>query len=319
MDRDASDLTAAGLKPTPRFPPIVINRAARRPGSRLRVVLLNAAGGKRLREIVARLKRPPLSGADVILLCEINTGRKHSAREIAVELGERLEMSCVYGPEFGLRPPNGEIVSYMGNALLSSAPFDDAIAVAMHRPHTPLAWPMRMRHWTRVGTPTGMVASVKFGATQVTVGVAHLHSRCTPAERARQMATYLDSFPATGRAIFGGDLNTTTTELSSRAMLWAAARRMIADPQRFRAPQAYEPLFDHLRERGLEIEGANVANRPTFTFSGLIPRSMRPKLDWIAVRGLRAVAGTAAVVAPRSPILQRRVSDHDFVTVDLEL
>jgi hypothetical protein len=25
------------------------------------------------------------------------------------------------------------------------------------------------------------------------------------------------------------------------------------------------------------------------------------------------------VVTPRSPILRRRVSDHDFVTVDLEL
>jgi hypothetical protein len=46
---------------------------------------------------------------------------------------------------------------------------------------------------------------------------------------------------------------------------------------------------------------------------------MRPKLDWLAVRELRPIAGTAAVVPPRSPILMRRASDHDFVTVDLEL
>jgi hypothetical protein len=44
---------------------------------------------------------------------------------------------------------------------------------------------------------------------------------------------------------------------------------------------------------------------------------MRPKLDWLAVRELRPITGTAAVVAPRSSILRRRASDHDFVTVEL--
>jgi len=323
MDRDARDLTTAGAKPTPYFPPIVVNRAARsRSQARLRVVLLNAAGGRKFREILACLKHPPLQGADVILLCEVSTGMKRMpGRELATELAEAFEMSCAYVREFGPRPPGieSEIVSYMGNAILSAAPFEEVGAVAMHKPPTPMAWPRRMRDWSRVGMPTGLVTRVKFGGEELTVGVAHLHSRCTPAERARQMATYLESFPAAGRAIFGGDLNTTTTELSSRAMMLATARQMIANPDRFRAPEAYEPLFDHLRERGLEIEGANVANRGTFTFSGLIPRSMRPKLDWLAVRELRPIAGTAAVVTPRSPILLRRASDHDFVTVDLEL
>jgi endonuclease/exonuclease/phosphatase family metal-dependent hydrolase len=230
-----------------------------------------------------------------------------------------LEMSCAYVPEFGLRPPGGEIVSYMGNAILSAAPFEDVVAVAMHRPPTPMAWPIGMRRWSRVGTPTGLVTKIKFGDSDVTVGVAHLHSRCAPAERARQMATYLESFPAVGRAIFGGDLNSTTTELSSRSLILATLRKMIANPTRFRAPQAYEPLFNHLREHGLAIDGVNVANRPTFTFSGLIPRAMRPKLDWIGVRELRPIAGTAAVVTPRSSILSGRISDHDFVKVDLEL
>ncbi len=323
MDRDARDLTTAGAKPTPSFPPIVVNRAARhRPDARLRVVLLNAQGGRKFHEIAACFKRPPLQGADVILLCEVNTEMKRRAgRDLATELAEALEMSCAYIREFGLRPPGSEneIVAYLGNAILSTAPFEEVAAVAMHRPGAPMAWPRRIRHWTRVGTPTGLIARVKFGADEVTVGVAHLHSRCTPAERARQMATYLESFPAAGRAIFGGDLNTTTTELSSRSSLLATAWQMITNPDRFRAPQAYEPLFEHLRDRGLKIDDANLANCPTFTFSGLIPRSMRPKLDWLAVRELRPIAGTAAVVAPRSPILLRRVSDHDFVTVELEL
>jgi endonuclease/exonuclease/phosphatase family metal-dependent hydrolase len=320
MDRDACDLTAAGAKPTPRFPPIVVNRAARRAGSRLRVVLLNAAGGRRFREILACLKRPPLQNADLILLCEVNAGMNRSpGRDVAVELGETLELSCAYIREFGFSGPDGKIVHYLGNAILSSVPFDDVMPVAMHKPPGRLGWPSATRRWSRVGTPTGLVTRVKFGGEEVTVGVAHLHSRCTPAERARQMATYLESFPATGRAIFGGDLNTTTTELTSRASILATAWRMFSNPDRFRAPEAYEPLFAHLRERGLDINGANVKNHPTFTFSGLIPRSMRPKLDWLAVRGLRPIAETAAVVTPRSPILRRRVSDHDFVTVDLEL
>jgi len=276
MDRDARDLTTAGAKPTPYFPPIVVNRAARRPGPRLRVVLLNAAGGRRLREIAACLKRPPLHGADVILLCEVNSNaamKRSPGRGVAAELAGMLEMSCAYIPEFGLRRrgSESEIVTYMGNAILSAAPFEDVAAVAMHMPRTPQAWPGRMRRWSRVGTPTGLVTRVNFGGEELTVGVAHLHSRCTPAERARQMATYLESFPAAGRAIFGGDLNTTTTELSSRALMLTTAWQMITNPGRFRAPVAYEPLFDHLRARGLEIDGANAANRATFTFSDDAP------------------------------------------------
>jgi endonuclease/exonuclease/phosphatase family metal-dependent hydrolase len=315
----ALDLTAAGSKLTPPFPPIVVNRAARQPGSRLRVVLLNAAGGKRFREIVTCLKRPALQGADVILLCEVNAGIKPSAgRDVAAEMAAMLEMSCAYIPEFGVTNPPGEIVRYMGNAILSAAPFEDVVAVPMHNPRTPRML-RRNPNWSRVGRPTGIVTRMKFGGRELTVGLAHLHSRCIPAERARQMANFLESFPTLGRAVFGGDLNTTTTELSSWSHIWATARQMITNPSRFRAPQAYEPLFDHLREHGLEIDGVNVPNRPTFTFSGLIPRSMRPKLDWLAIRELRPIAGTAAVVTPRSPSLLRRVSDHDFVTVDLEL
>src|SRR5208282_901183 len=185
MNSYARNLAQAGVKPTPHFPPVVVNRAARRPRSRLRVVLLNAAGGRRFREIAACLKRPPLQGADLILLCEVNTGMKRSSgRDIATELAELLEMSCAYVPEFGLRPPGSgsEIASYMGNAILSAAPFEEVAAVAMHRPRAPMAWPRRMRHWTRVGTPTGLMTRLRFNGEEVTVGVAHLHSRCAPAE-----------------------------------------------------------------------------------------------------------------------------------------
>jgi len=105
MDRDVRDLTAAEAKPTPHFPPIVVNRAARRRlQAGLRVVLLNAAGGRKFREILACLKRPALQSADIILLCEVNTGMKRrQGRDLATDLAEALEMSCAYVRAFGLK------------------------------------------------------------------------------------------------------------------------------------------------------------------------------------------------------------------------
>jgi len=50
----------------------------------------------------------------------------------------------------------------------------------------------RNPNWSRVGTPTGIVTRINFSGRELTVGLAHLHSRCVPAERARQLATYLE-------------------------------------------------------------------------------------------------------------------------------
>ena len=83
--------------------------------------------------------------------------------------------------------------------------------------------------------------------------------------------------------------------------------------------ERYEPLFDRIHERGLLIDGANAINRGTFTFSGIIPRVFRPKLDWIALRDLSPVPRSARVISPRLSPWSRRASDHDFVAVDVEL
>ena len=320
MDLEARDLASAGAKRTPYFPPIVVNRAARPTGSRLRVVLLNVAGGHRLSEVVACLRCPPLRDADLILLCEADSRTLRSGRlDVASQLAAALEMSYAYVPEFGIKVGDGDIIAHLGNAILSRQPIDDVVAVAMPSVRALPLIPGFPSRFTRVGTPTGLYASARFGAQTITLGVAHLNSRCTPAERESQMASYMAAFPSSGRAIFGGDLNTTTTELKGLSSLAGVAARMIASPRRFRAPERFEPLFERMRERGLEFDGANVEYCPTFTFSGLIPRLMRPKLDWLAVRGVRPVAGTAAVIAPKRTRLSRRASDHDFVTVDIDL
>lgn len=320
MNLEARDLGTAVAKPTPYFPPIVVNRAARPSRSRIRVVLLNIAGGRRLSTAEACLKRPPLHDADVILLCEANTGtRRSQSYDVASELAASLDMSYAHIPEFGIMEGDGKIIEHWGNTILCRQPLDDVVAIAMPSPRIPRMIPSLSSRFKRVGTPTGLYASARFGGETITLGVAHLNSRCTPAKRERQMAAYMAEFPQIGRAIFGGDLNTTTTELPGLSGLATVAAQMIASPRRFRDSERYEPLFERIRERGLEIDGANVKYRATFTFAGFIPHLMRPKLDWLAFRGLRPVAGSAAVISPRLSILSRRASDHDFVTVEFEM
>jgi endonuclease/exonuclease/phosphatase family metal-dependent hydrolase len=320
MEREALDLADPPTRLTPYFPPVVVNRAAKPVRSQIRVVLLNIAGGHQLSVIVDCLKRPPLNDADVILLCEADSGTRRSRRtDITSDLAAALDMSCAYVPEFGITRGDGKIFAHLGNAILCTQPLDDVVAVAMPSPRTPPLFPRLRSRFVRVGTPTGFYASARFGRETITIGVAHLNSRCTPAQREVQMAHYMTAFPSRGRAIFGGDLNTTTTELAGPYSLARVAAYMIASPRRFRAPERHEPLFERIKEGGLEIDGVNVKYRSTFTFSGAIPRLMRPKLDWLAVRGLRPVAGTAAVIAPKHSLFSRRASDHDFVTVDLEL
>jgi endonuclease/exonuclease/phosphatase family metal-dependent hydrolase len=313
----ASAAAVGGQAPRPRFDPIVSNRAGRELRAPIRIIAFNARGGGGIDGIVKCLARPPLKGAALILLCEADSRTERSSgRDTASEIAERLGMSCAYLPEFGFEREDGEIVAHLGNAILSAAPIRDARAIAMPSPRG-LGWHPRVpRRYRRVGSPSGLAATTVLGGAPVTIGVAHLHSRCAPNERARQMTAYLAEFPQSGPAVFGGDLNTTTTELADARALAVTAARIVIDSRRFRRPESREPLFDLLRDAGLEVRGANAAGRPTFTFSRFIPPRFRPRLDWIALRELRPVQGSAAVVPARTSIVAPRFSDHDFIAVD---
>jgi endonuclease/exonuclease/phosphatase family metal-dependent hydrolase len=302
----------------PPFAPIVHNREARPPrDGPLRVVLFNAAGGTRLGGIASCLAQFPLNRASIILLCESDwrTARAGN-REVAAELAALLGMSFAYVPEFGLGKPGAEINAFLGNAILSANPLDDVRAVGLPQPPGSSTGYWRRR---RFGGPAGLVAHATYSGIRIAIGVAHLASRCNPAGRERQMRAYLADFPRQGPAIFGGDLNTTTTHLGSHHAMVRTAAQMLLNPNRFRQPQRYEPLFERLAEHALEIHGANLMGRSTFTFSRAVPRAFRPKLDWLATRELTAVRKSAAVIPARPSILSSRVSDHDFVMVDIQL
>jgi len=283
----------------------------------IRAVEFNAAGGAKVEEIARRLSLPPLKDASIILLCEADWRTPRSRRrEVAPELASRLGMNMAYLPEFSRSSGGANNRICMGNAILSSAPLEDVRAIPMPDPQPEKA--DRLRHgWT--GGFAGLAARARFGGGSIWIGVMHLHSRCAPAGRAAQMAAFVNGFPKEGPAIIGGDLNSTTAELMRPASFARVFATMLVTPWRFKSPQRYEPMFERIAGAGFEIEGANALGRPTFTFSRAIPALFRPRLDWIALRGARAAAGSAQVVAARGSFAARRFSDHDFITVAIEI
>jgi endonuclease/exonuclease/phosphatase family metal-dependent hydrolase len=310
--------------PEPWQEPIVVNRPAKHWGSALRIVVFNARGGIRFDGILACLRRPPLADAGVILLCEADWSlRRSGRREIAAELAAALKMSFAYVPEFHLSGTDA-MTSLWGNALLCAEPLEDVKTIPL--PHNLLR--RRMAGYVRM--PVGLIAGASFGGRRITLGLVRLDGRWHPFGREWQMAEFLAAFPAEGPAIIGGDFNTTTMDLTAGALRGSLAFRdpqaavrligkLVFRPRRFRAPELYEPLFERLRDSGFTVRGVNVENRPTFTYSRLIPPWMRPKLDWIAVRGVASVPGTAAVIPARRSPFGARVSDHDFVICDFRI
>ncbi len=305
----------------PLGPPIIVNRPGRAVRPPIRIVVFNAMTGRHFDGIVACLKRPPLSEASAILFCEVDWQmRRSSGRRVAAEIADALGMSFAYIPEFGRTRTHAiDSVSSVGNAILCAEPFEQVNAIAIPRPQIRgRVSRMRRRGRDLLGTHGGLVAHARFAGHRLAIGVLHLHSRCSPAERERQMAAYLQNFPPDGPAVFGGDLNTTTMELSTAPQLLETAARMLLTPHRFRSPQMHEPLFERIEAHGFTTHEANVPRQSTFTFHRAIPPQLRPKLDWIAMRGVRPVAGSARVIPARYSFFAPRVSDHDFIMVDID-
>jgi endonuclease/exonuclease/phosphatase family metal-dependent hydrolase len=292
---------------------MALNRPAVVGRSVLKVVVLNAAGGADLEAIRRCFTRPPLADAGTLLLCEASWRMpRHAMVEFAPALAAALGMSFVFVPSFG-HIAAGDDVRALGNAILCAQPLEGFRAVPLARP------PFCFYRHPLSGAHQGILASVRTGGARVTMGVAHLERRWDPAGRGRQMEDFLQAIGDEARVIIGGDLNTTTMDMDRRWALLRAAAKIVAAPTRFHEPQPHEPLFDRMKEHGLSIEGANVPRAPTFTLSRAVPMCWRPKLDWIAARGVAPKDGSAQVVAARTSLLGRRVSDHDFVLCEFGL
>jgi endonuclease/exonuclease/phosphatase family metal-dependent hydrolase len=301
--------------PTAAHPwgPVVVNRLGAADKRLIKVVAFNARGGRALDRVSKALRAPPLSHPDIILLSEMDwLMRRSGQRKTAAELAADLGMSFAFIGEFGVQRQGQQPVSFFGSAILSNWPLTDVRVV-------PLAKTLTRRRILRLlGAPAGLAAKVTLNRRSVALGVAHLNSRWNPAGRELQMRQLLAGFPVGIPAILGGDFNTTTVELSSPALLIKVIAMMMLRSDRFRHPQRWEPLFERLRQAGFDIDGANVHGQATFAPSRLVPPILRPKLDWLAVRDLKPVLGSAAVVPARLSTFSPRFSDHDFIMCMVE-
>jgi len=305
---------AEHLDATHPIAPVVGNRAGKAHGRTIKVVAFNAKSGRRFEGIVDCLRRPPLAEADVILLCEVDWNYRRSGwRKFPAELADALNMSFAFIGEFALPVPGGEPTTFRGNAILCSQPIEAVYAIPIpngfvHR---------RLRRM--IGGPAGLVARAHFRGKAIDVGVVHLNSRWDPAGRERQMHEYLSRLPGEGPAIIGGDLNTTTLGLLGRTAFPKAFLRFLMQPRRLSDPRRWETLFRRMEQAGFRVDGANAPGKRTFTFSRALPPFVRPNLDWIGLRGLEPVAGSAATVTARPTFFSGRVSDHDFIVCEVKL
>ncbi|HYA36174.1 MAG TPA: endonuclease/exonuclease/phosphatase family protein [Candidatus Binataceae bacterium] len=303
------------------FAPQVENRLACDIAGPPRIVAFNAKSGAHFDGILRCLRRGVLKSASILLLCEVDSGtRRVHGRRVAADLARELGMSCAYQPQYELRHRDGVPGGWLGVAILSATPVLDASTILVPDPALELMpKPREFKLLRRIGAPVGLRVRVELRGKPFDVAVAHLHSRCAPAGRELQMKAIVAALGNRGPAIIGGDFNTTTTELGSVQAMRDVVVRMLRNPARFRHPQASEPLFDRLREAGFSTDDANAEGRGTFTFSRLVPPLFRPKLDWIALREIQPVDATARVIRAQPTTFSPRVSDHDFVSVDIHV
>ena len=295
------------------FEPIVENRKGRAAGRTLKVVAFNAQGGGRLEGIIRCLRQKPLAGADIVLICEADWRNKRArGREFAAEVARALKLSLAFVPQFAERVPDAPPAPISGNAILSSQPLEEITAIPIAKRHI-------VRRLSRmIAAPAGVVARARFGGRTLAIGMVHLNSRWDPAGRALQMSQYLAGLPE-GPMILGGDLNSTTVGLPNRKALLRATLKLMMEPVRLSDPRRWEGSFAHLDRAGFAIEGANVPGKRTYTFSRFWPTALRPNLDWIALRGMKPIAGSAQVIPAQTSFFGRRVSDHDFVMCEVRL
>jgi endonuclease/exonuclease/phosphatase family metal-dependent hydrolase len=308
---------ARQTEPAEPFDPIVANRPGRRLSSPFKVVAFNARGCPRPEVVAQRLRHPPLADATVILLSEADWGMSRSlSRQSAAELAELLGMSFVFSPEFAFRREHNHFTALFGNAILAAAPLESVrvVPLPMFYDYT------KRRRWrvppgtVKLGKRAAVAAEINLGGRMVTVALAHLENRVAPQGRARQMAQFLSALPPDGPALIGGDFNTTTLNVLDRRQCAVTLARLPIEPRRLRSPQRHEPLFGVLERAGFEYREANARLAPTYTPAGLLPRFLLAKLDWICLRQLKPVPGSARVVPARRGL--RRFSDHDFVACE---
>jgi len=287
----------------------------------LRVAAFNAERGTHFDAIVTLLRdHPRLRGADIVLLSEVDWGMARSAnRHVARELAAGLGMAYAFGTEF-LELTKGDAreaaasgenaKSLHGNAIVSRFPLLDPRIVRL-----PVKCAWDQPEQARIGGRMAIIGDIQTAAGRLTLASIHFENRTSPDGRREQMAAAIDALANSPRAVVGGDLNTATIDPDKPEQLFSLPDLLREDPKRLVRPQPYEPLFEEMRAAGFLIEDVNEANVPTCVPWDIQDPAYWLKLDWLFTRGVR-VSGTPVVVPATNA--DGRVSDHDFVVVDVE-
>jgi endonuclease/exonuclease/phosphatase family metal-dependent hydrolase len=324
---------------------------------RYRAVAWNLERGSRLDQQVDALRRDPrLAHCDLLLITEADAGMARSGnRMVAEELARELGMAQVFAPCY-LALGKGSGVErdatgvnrfgLHGNALLSRYPIREARALALPNGVDKMA-----HREKRLGRQVAVVATIDFPDRPVQAVALHLDAQSSQRHRFLQMRMVLDQIDPTLPTVIGGDWNTSTYNSSHAA--WAILgfwRRVFMGVDHVISNHYLHPdrwfergLFRLLEKRGFDYRGANVADAATVHYDindmrarrnlnewvpawcfAFIRWSLRHhggrcplKLDWFAVRGLRAE--NAAVVDDLGGQYGVPLSDHHPIAIDLVL
>ena len=323
--------------------------------SRYRTVAWNIERGTRFDEQVDALERDPrMAGCDLLLITEADAGMARSGnRMVAEDLAKALGMAHVFAPCY-LALGKGSGVErdttganrfgLHGNALLSRYPIRDARALALPNGVDKMA-----HREKRLGRQAAVVATVDFPGHPIQAVSLHLDAQSTQRHRYLQMRMVLDQIDPRLPTVIGGDWNTSTYDSSHAA--WAILgfwRRVLMGVDHVIRNHYLYPdrwferdLFRLLEKRGFDYRGANVPGAPTVYYDiadiraqrnlnewvpewcfAFIRWSLRKhggrcplKLDWFAVRGVRAenpIVADNLAAQYGAPL-----SDHDPIAIDL--
>ena len=282
----------------------------------LRVAAWNA---ERLKHGAASAALVDRSGADIVLLSEVDLGMARSGnRDTAADLAAALGMGYVYGVEFielGLgdaretRWHAGErnAAGFHGNAILSRFRLVEAFMVRLDDGG---AWfgAAASAEQRRLGGRMALAARLADAPAPLWVVEVHLESRSTPELRAAQMRRLLAALAeriGDAPCVIGGDLNTL-----------ALPRGEALPEAALRDPAGAEPLFALAAAAGFAWAAGNTADVTSRTRPDGAPLPPFTRIDWLLVRGLLARApATLPALGPDG----RAISDHDLVAATLAL
>lgn len=321
----------------------VVHCESARPRRPLRALAWNIQRGRHFDEVLRILTA---ADADLLLLSEVDLGMGRSGdRHVARALAESLGMSWAFAvsyvvleDDFGenaAAAPNS--LALAGTAILSRLPIRGAVNVDLPELRDKFSSSEK-----RLGHKRALMVEVEWDDGRLPVAACHLDSTASSEGRARQLAALLQALP-NGRALVGGDFNSSTYNLSSPAAL---ARDLLhklfvtgfaGTIGHYLTPELiYErPLFAELARHQFSVEGFNDRAQGTLRYdladpyaiekarsrvgsflTWLLQRKLRPwngvvpaRLDWFAGRGL----------TPRAPAVvdAGRASDHSPIVVEL--